>query len=144
MTSIIAPSQRKNLIEQMFDDIFRDFPVAYVRSSYEGFPISNVLVNKKTGDLRIEVALTGYKPENIEVSLGNQVLIIRGKADTEEIEDFMYVHQKIRERSTFERRFAIPKEINTEGIKVKNQNGLLVIDLPFDKKITSEKVLKIE
>jgi HSP20 family protein len=135
-------------IDEIFDEVFKDFPISFVRSQYEGFPVSNVLVNQN-GDFRIELAVTGYDPDDIEVSLDDRILIVRGGIkdlpETEENENtFRYIHQRIKGRHKFEKRYTIPKQLNLEAIEVKNKNGLLTISLPFDNEKKTEKKLKIQ
>lgn len=132
-------------VDQIFDAVFKDFPVAYARSQGEGYPVTNILCNSETGDLRIEMATTGYESDDIEVSLDGKTLIIRGSdKKTKDSEGYIYIHQKIKSKRDFEKRFSLPRELKTESIKVKNKNGLLTIDVPFDTDKTSEKKLIIE
>ena len=130
-------------LEAMFDQVFKDTPTHFIRAQNEGYPVSNVLVNQE-GDFRLEVAVTGFEDDDIEVSLDERILIIRGGIkNQEEKSDYKYLHRRIK-KTQFEKRFSIPKELNLKEIKVKNKNGLLIVDLPFDKERSTEQKLSIE
>ena len=133
-------------IDKLFDEVFKDFPVSFVRSQYDGYPVSNVLANPESGNLKIELAVTGYDEDDIEVSLDDRILIVRGKIKTDYKKNhkgYEYIHQRIKEQHDFERRFSLPRELNLDKIEVRNKNGLLTIDIEYETEKTSEKKLKI-
>ena len=151
MTLVTRPKQHPRAIfeemEEMFDDIFKDSPLRFIRAQNEGYPVSNILVNKD-GDFRIEVAVTGFEQDDISVALDERILIIRGGIKEESNQDqdnsnFHYLHRRIK-KSQFEKRFSIPKELDVKKIEVKNKNGLLIIEIPFDKERSTEQQLLIK
>jgi len=132
-------------IETIFNSLFKDSPLHFVRQQNEGYPVSNILIHKD-GSFKIEVAITGFSEEDIEVNLDERTLIIRGgmkeTEDSKEYEDFTFVHRRIK-KNKFEKQFICPKELDINNIKVTARNGLLTIDIPFDKDKKNEKKLII-
>lgn len=98
------------------------------KSSGEGYPPYNIerLANADGGELlRITLAIAGFTQDQLDVSVEDSQLTIRGKQD-EESEDHVYLHRGIAARQ-FSRTFVL-----ADGIEVRNadlSNGLLSIDL---------------
>lgn len=124
--------------EKFFSIMFIDTPPAAVRNSFDGYPVSNVLVNKQ-GDWRVEVAATGFVDNEIDIEIDNNVLVIVGKKMVHEVgpkqyldpnEGYKAIHSKLKIKD-FERRFQIPKELDSELAKAKVANGLLIVDIPI-------------
>ena len=124
--------------EKFFSIMFIDTPPAAVRNSFDGYPVSNVLVNKQ-GDWRVEVAATGFVDNEIDIEIDNNVLVIVGKKETQEDvtngplgtkDGYKAIHNKLKIKD-FERRFQIPKELDSELAKAKVANGLLIVDIPI-------------
>jgi molecular chaperone IbpA len=83
----------------------------------------------KTGenDYRIELAVAGFKPDEIDITAQQNVLIVSGrKTDESEDKGSDYVYRGIATRS-FERRFALADHIQVKGADMKD--GLLAIEL---------------
>lgn len=83
----------------------------------------------KTGEnqYRIELAVAGFKPDELDITAQQNVLIVSGRK-SEETEDTGadYVYRGIANRS-FERRFALADHIQVKGADMRD--GLLVVDL---------------
>ena len=75
---------------------------------------------------RITMAVAGFGEEDIDVTVHDQMLIIRGKQDEQKEKANTYLYRGIAGRS-FERRFQLADFIEINGASMKN--GLLHIDL---------------
>lgn len=83
----------------------------------------------KTGenDYRIELAVAGFKPEEIDITAQQNVLLVSGrKAEDSGREGADYIYRGIANRS-FERRFALADHIQVRGADMKD--GVLAIEL---------------
>ena len=83
----------------------------------------------KAGDnhYRIELAVAGFKPGELDITAQDNVLIVSGRKGEESGEGGSdYIYRGIANRS-FERRFALADHIKVTGADLKD--GLLVIDL---------------
>ena len=82
----------------------------------------------KTGDndYRIDLAVAGFKPDEIDITAQQNVLLVSGKK-SEESEDrgSDYIYRGIATRS-FERRFALADHIQVRGADLKD--GLLAVE----------------
>ena len=88
--------------------------------NYPPFDLIRVDDNK----YRIEIAVAGFKRDEIEITSHQNVLIIRGQKSEDTGSD--YVHRGIATRS-FERRFALADHIQVTGADLKD--GMLSLDL---------------
>ena len=82
---------------------------------------------EKTGEdsYRVTLAVAGFSPEEIDVTVHENSLLVTGKAKKEE-ENVRYLHRGIARRA-FERRFSLADHIKIVGAKL--VNGMLHIDL---------------
>ena len=89
-----------------------------------GYPRYNLIAGNN--NYRIEVAVPGWKKEELEIIFDNKELHIKGKKDTKLGNDEEFVHQGLSLKS-FERRFILNADLLVD--KVKLQDGLLTINL---------------
>lgn len=110
-----------------FDDIERVLD-RVTKSPGDGYPPYNIeKISRPNGGaetIRITLAVAGFSRDQLDVSVEDSQLIIRGKQDDDKSRT--YLHRGIAARQ-FQRTFVL-----ADGIQVKNaslDNGLLSIDL---------------
>ena len=109
------------------------------KTSAEGYPPYNI-EQIGNNDLRITLAVAGFTMDDLQVSVEDNQLIIRGR-QAEDDQTRMFLHRGIASRQ-FQRAFVL-----AEGIEVKNallDNGLLHIDLQRPVPETKVRSVKIE
>jgi molecular chaperone IbpA len=85
------------------------------------------LVKEGDNQFRIELAVAGFKQDEIDITAQQNVLIVSGrKAEESEQKGSDYIYRGIANRS-FERRFALADHIQVRGADLKD--GLLSIEL---------------
>ncbi len=131
-------------MQKMIDRIFDEFPYEWptFASRMEGFmPAIDVFESDKGYELEVE--LPGMNRDEIEVSLNNRVLTIKGEKKNEHVEEKK--GSKILERSygAFERSFTVPEDADSENISAKYENGVLKLTIPKRPESKTKKV-KIE
>lgn len=84
----------------------------------------------------------GVKISDLDISITNDMITIKGKRIKEDNEKIEKVYYNECFWGPFSRSLILPKEINADKAKATLKNGLLVIRLPKVEK-TKEKVLKI-
>jgi HSP20 family molecular chaperone IbpA len=76
------------------------------------------------------VALPGAKREDVDITVGEDLVTIRGSVQQEQVAvDARYVHKELN-RGLFSRSFWLPTGIETEGARVSLKDGLLTLTLP--------------
>ena len=85
------------------------------------------LIKLGDNDYRIELAVAGFKDDEIDITAQQNVLIVSGKKSNEsEQRGSDYIYRGIANRS-FERRFALADHIQVRGADLRD--GLLAIEL---------------
>lgn len=94
------------------------------KSSSEGYPPYNI---EQTGDyqLRITLAVAGFSMENLQVTVEDTQLVVRGRNQEDET-DRVFIHRGIAARQ-FLRSFVLADGIEISGASL--DNGLLHVDL---------------
>jgi molecular chaperone IbpA len=82
---------------------------------------------EKTGEdaYRLTMAVAGFSPEELDITVQENSLVVAGKAKKEE-EESRYLHRGIARRA-FERRFSLADHIKVVGSTL--VNGMLHVDL---------------
>ena len=91
----------------------------------DGYPPYNI---EKTGedDYRIIMAVASFAEEDIDVTVKENSLVIKGKKAEVEVENVKYLYRGIATRA-FERRFELADHITVTGARL--DHGLLSLDL---------------
>ena len=99
----------------------REFLPTYTESSY---PRYNII--ESGGNYRIEIALPGWKKNELEVIIDGEELQLKGKKEQKLVGDEQFVHQGLSLKS-FERRFILNGDLQVDAVNL--QDGLLTIAL---------------
>jgi HSP20 family protein len=91
-------------------------------------------VRRKDGQLTVCAELPGLKPEEVQVELENDELIIRGERRQEETKSEDGVHRTERRYGRFYRAIPLPEGADTEQVKAQFRNGLLEVTVPVSGK----------
>jgi HSP20 family protein len=134
MTITRRPSPFGELLSlrQAMDRLFED---SFVRPSGWGASTSDSMslpvdVSTSTAELTVQTALPGIKPEDVEITVENGTLTIRGETRSERKSgEGDYLVQEIR-RGTFARSIALPNGLEPDKATASFENGLLTLRIP--------------
>ena len=94
-------------------------------------------------NLMVETPLVGVKPEDVNVSIENNVLTIEGKTEKKsEVDEKSYYRKEIRSGS-FHRSVALPLPVSGDKARAEYAEGVLKITIPKEEK-AKPKSVKIE
>jgi HSP20 family protein len=97
---------------------------------YAGVWAPAVDVREREGGLELSVELPGIDPKDVDVSVENGVLSIRGERQFEKCEEGESYHRVERAYGSFERTFRLPSSYNAEKIEAKANHGVLTLSVP--------------
>jgi len=118
-------------MERLFDEmlgngIWRTSEERPLRGSW--VPAINIL--EKDSEISIIADLPGLKAEDVEVTVEEGTLSIRGERQLEEAAEGETYHRVERLYGSFERTFTLPNSIDVENIEARFSNGEMVLTLP--------------
>jgi molecular chaperone IbpA len=118
-----APFRRSSVGFDRLFDMLENSSFGQAQENYPPFD----LIKLGDNDYRIELAVAGFKPDEIDITAQQNVLVVSGrKSEESEQKGSDYVYRGIANRS-FERRFALADHIQVRGADLKD--GLLAIEL---------------
>lgn len=114
-----------DLASKFFDDDFNYFPFF---ENNQSRILSNV---KETNDeYLIELSTPGYKKDDIKIEIENGVLIISSSIENNNEEKNNGYYKKEFYKSSFEKKYVIPKNSDKNKISANMENGILEIKIP--------------
>lgn len=91
----------------------------------------------------VETQLGGINPDNVDVSIQNNILCLRGESEKKsEVDDKNYYRKEIR-RGSFYRSISLPTKVDGDNAKAFNEDGILKIIIPKASEL-KPKTIKIE
>ncbi|MDZ7809719.1 MAG: Hsp20/alpha crystallin family protein [Arhodomonas sp.] len=123
-----SPSTLSDEFNRLFEsplmDLARDFST--VETSQW---VPAVDIREEKDKFVVEADIPGVKPEDIEVTMENGVLSIRGERSSETTSDEGGVRRRERSHGVFYRRFALPDSADPENIRARGDQGVLHIEI---------------
>ena len=130
-------------MERLFEDIFGRpfFPIAWRRAPARRAWSPPLEAYEKEEEYVVKVELPGMKKEEIEVSVMEDTLTIKGERRVEEEvkEENYYLCERC--YGSFERSITLPSSVDMAKVKASYENGILEIKLP---KVPEVKPRKVE
>ncbi len=133
-----------SLLNQLQRELERTFDTARVASpensvaTAEWAPAVDI---KEESDRYVLVAdVPGVSPDNIDITMENGVLTLKGERSTEAKEQNQNYKRVERIYGTFHRRFSLPDTADAEGIAAKCNNGVLEISIPKKASVQPKKI----
>jgi HSP20 family protein len=127
----------RNATDRLFDDFFREFQLpgdrrsrwGLTRGAFDaGWPRADMVETDE--EIRITAELPGVGKDDIDVSVTDGRVIIRGekKEEREKEERGLYAFE--RSYGTFQRSFDLPCEVESDRVDASFKDGVLTVNLP--------------
>lgn len=129
---------RNNELNRLFDSFLPNFEREDVAAAYDWTPA--VDIREEGNRYIIHADVPGIKPEDIELSLEDGVLIIRGERqlNDEKISDGYRRVERV--RGSFYRRFSLPDTADHEKVTAKCTDGVLEVVIEKQDKVLPRKI----
>ncbi len=130
--SQILPFRALNEIHRELSRVFdnrRSYtlePIAYSTANWS----PQVDIKETDTEFTVSADLPGVTPEEVDVTLHNGILTIKGERSSEKNTEKDGYKRRERIRGSFFRQFTLPESTNEDAIKAKSVNGVLVITIP--------------
>lgn len=127
----------RNLMDRVFDESFGGWPAQWPRSE----AMSLALDVAEEGDtFTVKASVPGVKPEEIDVTLTDNVLTIKGETkEDQEIEQENY-HLRERRYGSFMRSVTLPSPVDADKIEASYESGVLTLRLPKSESVKPKRI----
>ncbi|MBP8125371.1 MAG: Hsp20/alpha crystallin family protein [Caldilineaceae bacterium] len=125
----------RNLMDRVFEDTFG--PAQSLRTDALSLALD---VAEQQDGFVVKASVPGINPDDLDISLTNDVLTIRGetKADTE-IDEETY-HLRERRVGSFMRSVTLPVPVQADKVDAAYENGVLTLTLPKAEELRPKKI----
>jgi HSP20 family protein len=115
-------------INRLFDDMLRGFSMPSLPSFGRSLGWPRIELSENDSEIRVTAELPGMEEKDIEISLNDHQLVIRGEKKSE-ISDEERGYSE-RSYGRFERRIGLPTQIDEDKIEAAFRNGVLIVTVP--------------
>jgi len=121
-------------IDQLFESFFRGFPFSPIRQTEQtwmgGMMMPKVDIAEEGKHYTITVEVPGVEEKDLEVSIADGTLTIRGEKRHEQENREKQYHRVERSYGAFQRMLSLPNDANEEAVEAKFKNGILTLTVP--------------
>ncbi|HYA36530.1 MAG TPA: Hsp20/alpha crystallin family protein [Candidatus Binataceae bacterium] len=127
---------RRNF-DDMFDRLLGGWAPEAIRREANAPAIESYVEN---GNIVIRADLPGVDPKDVEITVNDDILTVRGKRESSKEEKGKnYIHREVAYGS-FERSMRLPKGIDANSVKANYNNGVLEVRVQAPKEMAPRKV----
>lgn len=122
-------SQLHREMNQLFDDVWRGFDVPAAAGSRYGLQ-PKVDVAETDKDVEVTVELPGLDEKDVEVTLADGVLTVKGEKKSERKEEGKGFYLAERSYGSFQRSIALPEGVDADKVSAEFSKGVLTVKAP--------------
>ena len=116
-------------LDSFFDDSFFKLS-GYQRPLLERIWGLDLDVVENDESFLIQASVPGIDPEQLDITLENNVLTIKGELDEEKRQEGEVYHLRERRYGRFSRSVTLPAEVDADAIEAQMENGVLTLTVP--------------
>lgn len=102
--------------------------------------IPSVDIHEDADKFVLLVDIPGVNPSDVEISMENNVLTLKGKRAESVAEDKLNYHRIERIKGSFYRRFTLPDTADAEQVTAKSRHGVLEVVIGKKKAVQARKI----
>jgi len=123
-----SPWREMERLRREMDDVFARYTAEPRLQTPASYPAMNVWTNENGAAITAE--LPGVEPEDIEISVVNDILTLTGSRRPDELKEGERYHRRERGAGHFTRTFQLPFRIEEEQVEAQFKQGVLHISVP--------------
>ena len=127
----------RNVMDRFMDESFRENPELWTRSGEYMLALD---VAEDDDSYTVKASMPGIDPNDVEVTLSDNVLTIKGQIAEEKEEEGKRYHLKERRFGTFSRSLTMPATVNADKVEATQENGVLTLHLPKSEAVKPKKI----
>jgi HSP20 family protein len=125
-------------MHRLMDDVFGGSRLVPWSSDWLGGP--SLDVRETEAEVVVDLEAPGLKPDEIDVSLSNSTLTIRGERKEENDQDRGDYHVRERSYGSFCRSVRLPTEVESDKVTSQYRDGVLTVTLPKSEQAKPKKI----
>ena len=119
--------QLQNAVDRLFEsELASTLPLWRQSSTAWMLPLD---VIETEDEFIVKASLPGINPDELDISLTDNVLTIKGEIKVEDDEDVRY-HLRERRFGMFQRSISLPVPVNADKVEAVYENGVLTLHIP--------------
>ena len=120
----------RDQMDRLFEDTFNLLPST--RTSFRTPRIWGLQLDvSETDDAYIvKAAVPGITPDDLDITLTNNVLTIKGEIEATEEQEGEVYHMRELRYGSFSRSLTLPEQVNADGVEANVENGILTVFVP--------------
>ncbi len=115
-------------MDRMFDKMWGEFGLSAFPRQFKEFP--PIEVKETIDDLIFNVEIPGYQPKDIEISVTEDNLILKGSIKHKSIRNAKGHIETEHRQSSFSKTLRLPRRIIVDDVKASYKDGILRITMP--------------
>ena len=130
-------------MDRLWDSFFEERPRLRMEEAGEWMP--SLDLSETDNDIIVKADLPGIDPKDIDISLANDVLTIKGEKKQEREEKDENYHIIERSYGSFTRSLRLPRDVQSDKISASYKNGVLKVVLPKSEEAKAKEIkIKVE
>ena len=113
-------------VNRLFDDFFREYPAGAAPASF----VPSLAIEETADAVKIAAELPGLEDKDFELSVEDGVFTLRGEKRTETSSEKGGWSRSERSYGRFERRIALPVDVQADKASATFKSGVLDVTLP--------------
>ena len=127
-----------NDMSRLFDQWYRPARTRAEGENLDWMPVVDIL--EANGHVEIRAEMPGLSEQDVQVSVTDDVLTLKGEKTQENEQDDQKYHRVERSYGRFQRSFTLPANLNPEAIKAKFTNGVLTVSIPKAEEVQPKEI----
>ncbi|MDX1689234.1 MAG: Hsp20/alpha crystallin family protein [Candidatus Promineifilaceae bacterium] len=122
----------RDQMDRLFEDTFSLFPSTQTRFQTPRIWGLDMDVSETDEAYIVKVAVPGITPEELDITLTNNVLTIKGELESaeEQEEEGEVYHMRELRYGSFSRSLTLPERVNADDVEAHVENGILTVFIP--------------
>lgn len=120
-------STMRNLMNRIFDEEVMPSRLWSEQGQSMALPLD---VSENQNAYVVKASIPGIDPDNIEITLHDNLLTIRGEMQQEDEKEDEQYHLRERRFGSFMRSISLPAAVNSEQVEAICENGVLTLTIP--------------
>jgi HSP20 family protein len=128
----------RSLMDRFFDEPFFSAPQLWSQRG-ENFPVPLDVI-EEDGQYVVKASMPGVNPEEVEITLTENVLTIKGETKRESESNESNYHVRERHYGSFMRHVTLPATVNADQVEATFENGVLTLRVPKSEAAKPKKI----